>query len=91
MYQNLERTIDSNTSLTDMVISFISNIWTIKIITDIKYYFNKIRDNILDNSNQNYSLNKKIAKSVVKTGFVATITAACPAGRYFSPQIKNVE
>lgn len=61
MYQNLERTIDSNTSLTDMVISFISNIWTIKIITDIKYYFNKIRDNILDNSNQNYSLNKKIA------------------------------
>lgn len=61
MYQNLERTIDSNTSLTDTVISFISNIWTIKIITDIKYYFNKIRDNILDNSNQNYSLNKKIA------------------------------
>lgn len=61
MYQNLERTIDSNTSLTDMVMSFISNIWTIKIITDIKYYFNKIRDNILDNSNQNYSLNKKIA------------------------------
>lgn len=61
MYQDLERTIDSNTSLTDTVISFISNIWTVKIITDIRYYFNKIKDVIIDNSNQNYSLNKKIA------------------------------
>lgn len=61
MYQDLERTIDSNASLTDTVISFISNIWTVKIITDIKYYFNKIKDIIIDNSNQNYSLNKKIA------------------------------
>ena len=61
MYQDLERTIDSNTSLTDTVISFISNIWTVKIITDIRYYFKKIKDVIIDNSNQNYSLNKKIA------------------------------
>lgn len=61
MYQDLERTIDSNTSLTDTVISFISNIWTVKIITDIRYYFNKIKDVIINNSNQNYSLNKKIA------------------------------
>ena len=38
-----------------------------------------------------FSLNNQIAKIVVNTGLVATITVACPAGTYFNPQIKNVE
>lgn len=61
MYHILEETIDSNTILADSIISFISNIWTIKIITSVKYYFNKLKTIIKNNSNQNYVLNKKIA------------------------------
>ena len=61
MYSLLEKTIDSNTVLTDSVISFLSNAWTIKVTNGVKYYFNKLRDITKDNSNQNYILNKKIA------------------------------
>lgn len=61
LYKTLEMTIDSNTFLTDSVISLISNVWTIKIVTGVKYYLDKLRNLIKDNSNQNYSLNKKVA------------------------------
>jgi ATP-binding cassette, subfamily C, bacteriocin exporter len=59
IYQELINIIESETLMMDIIVEDINNIWTIKIINKVKYFYLKLKKYIINNYQEHYKLDQK--------------------------------